>query len=207
MKKFFVLLPLLLLCFFSCSQKSKKYHPRSHSITENIKFKNWMNFHPEEEAFCAFFPTTPITSSRDLPIPGNDGLSLPYKEFVCQTEDGVLFSICYTILPDDWLAYGSSLVLKQALKVIVNERGKIEIVGKKITSFKSFPAMDYEHYTLSETNQKETTGTLVLIGKTLYKIELTYPPALHDQIQDEIIGFIEGFCPKTSGCTTEESLN
>ena len=199
MKKFFIIIPFCFFCFFCffcCTKKPQKRHSRLHTTSKKVDFDHWIHLDPQEEHFSALFPQEPKIYKRNLLIPGKEALCLPYKEFSCEMENGTLYSISYTILPNDWLKYGSSLVLKEALKVLVKELGKIEVVGKKITSFKSFPALDYEHYKISEIEQKETTGTLALIGNVLYKIEMTYPPTLRDAVQGEVVHFIENFSPE-----------
>lgn len=178
--------------FYTHTSKPDQHKLNLHRVVKNVEFEKWVSFNPKEEHFSASFPKKPKTSSRDLPIPGSDNF-LPYKEFICETENDILFSVSYTTLPDAWLKYGNSLVLGGALKVIMKELGKTELVGKESTVFKSFPALDYEHYTVAKENQKETAGTLILVGNVLYKVEMTYPLELHNQVQDHLANFIANF--------------
>ena len=189
--------------FYAHTSKPEQRKLNIHRVVKNDEFKKWMSFNPKDEHFSASFPMKPKTSSRDLPIPGSDNF-LPYKEFVCQMENDVLFSISYTTLPDAWLKYGNSLVLGGALKVIMKELGKTELVGKDSTIFKSFPALDYEHYTVAKTNQVETAGTLILVGNILYKVEMTYPLELHSQVQDHLANFIANFNPEKVEVTSSQ---
>ena len=200
MKKIILILIISLIgfsgfYFYTHTSKPDQHKLNLHRVVKGIEFKKWVNFNPKDENFSASFPKKPKTSSRDLPIPGSDDF-LPYKEFKCETDHDIHFSVSYTTLPDGWLKYGNSLVLGGALKVIMQELGKTELVGKETTQFKTFPALDYEHYTVAKESQKETAGTLILVGNVLYKVEMTYPLELHLQVQDQLANFIENFAPK-----------
>lgn len=208
MKKYIIILIATLIgfggfYFYTHSQKPDQHKLNLHRAVKGAEFKKWVNFNPIEEHFSASFPKKPKSGSRDLPIPGSDD-TLPYKEFLCEADGDIHFSVSYTTLPEGWLKYGNSLVLGGALKVIMQELGKTELVGKETTKFKSFPALDYEHYTVAEANQKETAGTLVLVGSVLYKIEMTYPIELHNQVQDQLANFIENFTPAVVEITTSQ---
>jgi len=164
-----------------------------HAVKKGLGFEKWTAFAPKEESFTAAFPKKPEKTVRDLPIPGGEE-SLPYKEYICDIDGDKRFSVSYTTLPDGWLKYGNSLVLGGALKVVMKELGKVQLVGKESTIFKTFPALDYEHY--SKTT--ETAGTLILVGNILYKVEMTYPLENHNKVQDELANFIENFTPTIS---------
>ncbi|MCB1109346.1 MAG: hypothetical protein KDK64_00030 [Chlamydiia bacterium] len=172
-----------------------------HVVKKGLGFEKWKTFAPDAENFSAAFPQKPKTVMRDLPVPGGEE-SLPYKEYICAVEGNKRFSISYTTLPAGWLKYGEGLVLGGALKVIMKELGKVELVGKEKTVFKSFPALDYEHYDQTT----ETAGVLVLVGNVLYKVEMTYPLELHDKVQDELENFIANFNPTIAASTQTESL-
>lgn len=160
-------------------------------------FDQWAYFKHQENLFSATFPLLPQPLKRTLPVPGNDA-DLPYHEYQCLVEENKLYSISYTILPDTWLKWGNSLVLKGALKVILKELGKVNLVGKDSNTFKSFPALDYEHYS----GEKETVGTLILIENRLYKVEVTYPLNERQQVQEKICYFIEQFTPNITEPTS-----
>ncbi|MDJ0651865.1 MAG: hypothetical protein QNJ27_02515 [Simkaniaceae bacterium] len=181
--------------FYTRISKSNQHKFTFRRVAKNVGFEKWVSFNPKGEQFSASFPKKPKISSGTLPIPGSNGF-LPYKEFMCEMENAILFSVSYTTLPDAWLKYGNSLILGGALKVMMKELGKIELVGKESTAFKSFPALDYEHYTANKEDQRETAGTLILVGNMLYKVEMTYPLERHTQMQDHLANFMTNFTPK-----------
>ncbi|MBF5059100.1 hypothetical protein [Candidatus Neptunochlamydia vexilliferae] len=153
-------------------------------------FKKWVSFEPNGENFIAAFPKKPKMTTRDLPVPGGAD-PLPYKEFKCTLDEVKHFSVSYTTLPESWLKYGDNLVLGGALKVIMQEMGNPELVGKESTKLKSFSALDYEHYT----EEMVSGGTLVLVGNTLYKVEITHPRGEDPHVHDELCHFLENFAP------------
>ena len=169
------------------SSRQLNFH---HDVKTDLGFEKWVLFTPIAKTFSAAFPKDPKESSKDLEIPGSEA-SLLYKEFVCVVDENKTFSVSYTSLPDGWLKYGDSLVLGGALKVMMKELGKVQLVGKERRTFKTFSSLDYEHYS----DTFETAGTLILVGNTLYKVEMTYPLDLHDPIQGELANFIENFTP------------
>ncbi len=195
--------------FYSHSSKPQQQMLNLHQVVrKGVEFKKWITFNPKDENFSASFPKKPKVDSRKLPIPGSDNF-LPYKEYLCELDGGVLFSVSYTTLPQEWLKYGNSLVLSGALKAIMLELGKTELVGKEMIKFKSFPALDYEHYTVAKESQREAAGTLVLVGNTLYKVEMSYPLEYHDHVEEQLSNFIENFVPKmgeVKAAQTESSV-
>ncbi|MCP5505875.1 MAG: hypothetical protein H7A38_03205 [Chlamydiales bacterium] len=201
MKKLLLILVGTMIGFGGYFLYDHKKHPTPkslnlhHVVKQAAQFKKWVTFNPKEKHFEASFPKKPQSDDRKLPIPGSSD-SLDYHEYFCELDGDVRYSVSYTILPDDWLKYGNSLVLGGALKVMMQELGKTELVGKNTIDFKSFPALDYEHYTVAKDGQRESAGTLVLVGNVLYKIEISYPLELHHQLQDHVANFIENFKPE-----------
>lgn len=201
MKKLLLILVGMMIGFGSYFFYDQKKHPTPkslnlhHVVKQAAEFKKWITFNPKDEHFAVLFPKKPQSDERKLLIPeGSD--SLDYREYFCELDGDIRYSVSYTTLPEGWLKYGKSLVLGGALKVIMQELGKTELVGKSTTNFKSFPALDYEYYTVARGGQRECAGTLVLVGNILYKIEISYPLELHPQLQDHIANFIESFKPE-----------
>ncbi|MEM8728071.1 MAG: hypothetical protein AAGE99_05125, partial [Chlamydiota bacterium] len=110
-------------------------------------------------------------------------------------------------LPVGWLKYESRFVLTGALRVIMKQMGKTELVGKNATVLKSFPALDYEYYTIAKENQRETAGTLILVENVLYKVEMTYPVELGKQVRDHLAYFIASFTPEKGEVISSQPEN
>jgi len=163
--------------------------PKSH-LGQDAIIKNWIVYLPKEGDFTIKFPKRPDFTSRELPIPKSEE-TLPYHEYT--SEDGLIkASVSYTVLPDNWLKWGSGMVLKGALKVIMDDTKNAHLIGSGSNSVKSFPALDFER----RQGDLQTAGTLVLVGNTLYKIEITYPEKELHQVKDKIAPFINSFQPK-----------
>lgn len=165
---------------------STRWHAKSGMLDK------WVTFNPKDAAFSVLFPKNPEHLSRTLPVPRSDD-TLPYNEYQAST-DSMTVSVSYTVLPDDWVRWGSSLVLKGALKVIMGEIKGAHLVGKSSNTLKSYPALDFEHYL----GDQETAGTLVLVGNVLYKVEISYPLSEREHVHDILGEFIESFCPQES---------
>ena len=187
--------------FYSNILKEKPLTMNLHRIVKKrVNFDKWITFNPKGENFSASFPLKPQAIKKNLPIPGSDDC-LNYQEYQCATKEGRIYSVSYTTLPDSFLKWGDSLVLNGALKLIMRELGMVELVGKDTNTFKNFTSLDYEHYT----KENETTGTLVLVGKTLYKIEVTYPLNDREGVLDELSNFVESFEPVIEEAATTTS--
>ncbi|MBP9841020.1 MAG: RDD family protein [Simkaniaceae bacterium] len=154
-------------------------------LAENLR---WKKFTAPQGDFTINFPKLPKEESRKLPIP-NSKNTLPYTEFQCTHTSGTNYSISYTILPSKWLKYSSSLVLKGSLRFINKHIGKSEIVSKRVHRFKSLPALDYTLFN----GEVEQRGKLILIGNTLYKIEVTYRPSQKESVEKTLNAFLNSF--------------
>ncbi|WP_420420581.1 hypothetical protein [Simkania sp.] len=160
-----------------------------HVVGKGQGIESWIKFNPKEEKFSVQFPKKPEHITKDFPIPRSDD-TLPYHEFQCCEGERVI-SVSYTVLPQDWLKWGSKMVLKGAMKVVVNQLKGAHLVGQSTNTFKSFPSLDFEHYM----GDQETAGTLILVGNVLYKVEISYPVHEREQVHNQLAQFIESFNP------------
>ncbi len=168
---------------------AKIKHDVRHALKTAYVVKGWIEFNGSE-IFTVHFPKKPEASSRELPIPGSEE-GLPYQEYKCNIRENSTISVSYTILPESWLNWGSGLVLRGSLKELMKELDNPTLVGSGTNTFKDNPSLDYEHYS----GDIETAGTLVLVGRTLYKMEMTYPMAERDQVRAELNYFLSTFTP------------
>lgn len=164
---------------------------------------DWKKFNPGEEEFAIAFPKDPDFTSREIPVP-KSSLIIPFKEYSCTHNKTTSYSVCYIELPQKWLKWGSSLVLKGSLKVLVKMVPNAKIVGKNTKKFKKLPALDF---ILSSKNH-EVMGKLILVGNKLYKIEVKYPAVEREKNSTNLYNFIESFelTKKSSKVVKETSL-
>ena len=159
-----------------------------HLLDDNIR---WKKFNAPQGDFSISFPKQPKEESRKLPIP-NSKNTLPYTEYKCtHASSGTHYSISYTTLPSKWLKYSSSLVLKGSLRFINKHVGHSEVISKRVQKFKSLPALDYVLFD----GKVEKRGKLILLGNTLYKIEVTYDPSQKESLERTFTAFLNSFQP------------
>ncbi len=149
---------------------------------------DWKKFNPSEEEFAIAFPKDPDFTSREIPVP-KSSLVLPFREYSCVHDKTTSYSVCYIELPQKWLKWGSSLVLKGSLKVLVKMVPNAKIVGKNTKKFKKLPALDF---ILSSKNH-EVMGKLILVGNKLYKVEVKYPAMERESNSQNLYNFLESF--------------
>ena len=175
------------------SLRDKKLDFDIHQIvSKGPGLQSWIKFNAEDEGFSVLFPKKPDHITKDFPIPRSDD-TLPYHEYQC-VEGNRVISVSYTVLPQDWLKWGSKMVLKGAMKVVVNQIKGAHLVGQSTNTFKSFPSLDFEHYL----GNQETAGTLILVGNVLYKVEISYPLEEKEQVMNQLAQFLESFNPEQS---------
>ena len=109
----------------------------------------------------AFFPKEPELKEIKKPIPHSAHI-LVYKEYTQEK-----YSLGYVDLPASWVKWGSNLVFKGTLQQVIS-REKGTITQKQKTLHEQYPAMDYEILR----NGSKTLGRLILVGTTVYKLEV-----------------------------------
>jgi hypothetical protein len=125
----------------------------------------WTKLNSEKELpFLIFFPDQPKLEETTKPIPHSTHI-LDYKEYSFEK-----YSLGYVDLPASWVKWGSNLVFKGTLQQILSHQ-KGTIVEKQKTFHEQYPAMDYK----IERSNGTTMGRLVLVGTTIYKLEVVHP--------------------------------
>ncbi|MCH9613739.1 MAG: hypothetical protein SP1CHLAM54_07480 [Chlamydiia bacterium] len=148
----------------------------------------WKGFKDPKGGFTIEFPEKPKEDNSELAVPNS---SLPLTEVKCSPNKDIHYSVMYTTLPSKWLRYSPSLVLKGSLKYI-SKHMKTRIVEKSVKKFKNRPALDYVFFD----GKLEIAGKLILIGDTLYKVEVKYPYAERANIKESLDKFLSSFNPK-----------
>lgn len=152
-----------------------------------IDTRNWHVLSVEDPSFIASFPLEAEHSSEEIAL-GSDK-SLCIKKYTAVKED-FTFVVAHSKLPQEWLKYGPKLVLKGALKMIAKHEGEADIAGKTENTFKGFPSLDYKHVS----GDKQSAGTLILKGDTIFAVELQCDHALeHADYSAHLTSFLNGF--------------
>ena len=175
---------------FSYRQLNKVVSLEQPNFIKNKSFKffsdNWVKVTPDELIFSIFFPKTPKYSEKKHSVPRSSTV-LVYKEYM-HTGD-LNYSLSFIELPSSWTRWGASLVLKGSLNFLCSH-GKIH--HKKKCKHLSFPAMEYQ----MERDKHLFLGKLVLVGNTIYKIEVELKDSATNS--DDIQKFINSFHPRPS---------
>lgn len=126
----------------------------------------WIKLGSQELPFSAFFPEEPKFEETKKPIP-HSSTTLTYREYTHNE-----YSLGYVDLPSSWTKWGSHIVFKASLQqILIRDKGSV--TQKKKTLHDSFPALDYQ----IKRGDNITSGRLVLVGNTLYKLEVSNSPS------------------------------
>lgn len=148
--------------------------------------KDWKEFKGKSEFFTVLFPKEPKSQEKKLPVPGKEPLD--YYEHLFEEGD-ITYSVSYTNLPQAWLKWSHSLVLKGAIKLIASNTPSTSIRQRRITNIGNKTALDF----ILQQKNKLTEGRLLINGTTLYKIEVSYPKNQGDELSENISYFIDSF--------------
>lgn len=156
-------------------------------LQKQIFSSGWIQYSPSDQRFTITFPKDPSVESKQLEIPNSDKV-LIYEELSSVHSKGVTYSVSYMELPRKWLWAGANTLLKGALDILVKTAQEKPVLLQKLPSaHQGFAALDFH---LAQKG-KEIRGRLILVGKTLYKLTVTYPPDKAETLQDQ--SFFESF--------------
>jgi len=154
---------------------------------------SWKNYHDPEGAYSIQFPGAPEAEATELAIPKSKE-KLPFHAIKYQLEkEGIEYSLNYTVLPNSWLKWKPSLLLRGALKVLTSHLSQGKILKKTTESHHKYPALGYS---LQKKNNLKCSGRLILVGNVLYKVDMTYPQELEENIQEHLNAFLDSFSIK-----------
>lgn len=129
---------------------------------------NWIDYTSELGNFTIQFPKSPQTETQVFPLADSDQ---PLELNEVKVESGETFSVSYLEMPQKWRFFSEATLLKGALNVVVEHTPGAKLIDKKRVTHKSHQALDF-HF---QEGSKVTFGRLVIVGKNLYKITVTYP--------------------------------
>jgi uncharacterized RDD family membrane protein YckC len=138
----------------------------------------WMDYTACDGSFRVLLPQIPEEESKVLPVPSQNR-NLQYHELTSHQTQKVYYSVTYLELPSRWRMAGASRLLNGALDLIVDHIPGAQLIAKSMTKHRTFRALDF-HLTQGE---EEVQGRLILVGATLYRLTVVYPPSLAHQLQ------------------------
>lgn len=140
--------------------------------------EGWMDYTASDGSFRVLLPQEPQASSDILPVPSQNR-NLEYHELTSHQTQKVYYSVTYIQLPSRWRMAGASRLLNGALDLIIEHVPGAQLIAKNMTKHRNFRALDFH---LSQ-GEEEVQGRLILVGTTLYRLTVVYPPSLAHQLQ------------------------
>ncbi len=174
-------------CCLGAACFSKPLTTFSLGIQGGISINDWKQYYSMTRGFAVSFPTDPEAQSKEVRIP-DMGKTLQYEELTSYQTKNVLYSVSYMEFPSKWKWAGSSTLLKGALDLIIKySPTQTDLVDKKFTYHQGQRSLDFH----VKQGGEETKGRLILVRNTLYKLTVTYPSSLVNDIEDE--AFLNSF--------------
>lgn len=146
----------------------------------------WIEYNSQEGGFRVILPQDPEIESKILPVPSQNK-TLKYNELKSYQTKKVYYSVSYIELPRKWKMAGASRLLQGALDLIIDHLPGSKLLDKSLTKHKNLRALDF-HLAQGE---EEVQGRLILVGTTLFRLTVVYPPSLAHQLQHQ--EFLDSF--------------
>ncbi|MES2200582.1 MAG: RDD family protein [Chlamydiota bacterium] len=140
--------------------------------------EGWMDYTACDGSFRVLLPQVPEEQSKILPVPSQNR-TLNYQELTSHQTKKVYYSISYIQLPSKWKIAGATRLLQGALDLIIQHIPGAQLLQKNLTKHKNFRALDF-HFSQGD---EDVQGRLILVGMTLYRLTVVYPPDLAHQLQ------------------------
>ena len=155
---------------------------------EKGNLSGWVQYSSEEAGFKVAFPKDPEYASKELVIP-DSGKILNYEEITSQEGKKVSYSVSHLKLPGKWTWAGKTTLLKGVLDLIVKHEEGAQLLDKQFKTHGNLRVLDYRMLH----GKEEMQGRLIIIGRMLYKLTVSYPVAKADESQ--IDPFLDSFEP------------
>lgn len=146
-------------------------------IGRGIAANGWVQFESEKAGFKISFPNDPQQESKQVVIP-NTGKVLDYEEITSEEKGKINYSVNHMDIPRKWKLAGNATILKYALDAVVKNSEKTELIDKEFTMHQGHRALDF---TLKQ-GENEVKGRMIVIGNTLYKMMVSYPPSRAEEM-------------------------
>lgn len=157
------------------------------NLERQIFTTGWVQYTPSNQKFSVTFPKDPSQESKQLEVP-SIGKVFNYEELNSTPTKGITYSVSYVDLPKKWLWAGAGTLLKGGLELLVRTSDeKPQILKKTLVGHQGYAALDFH----LKQGEQEIKGRLILVGNTLYKLTVTYPPSKAEQLEDQ--AFVESF--------------
>ena len=176
------LLSLFLVCFYI----PPSFKNDLISISKNqISLENWVEVKDTQLNFSVYFPEEPKVVEKQIHIEEKN-TSLKVTEYTHDAK--VSYSLLSSKIPSSWTFLGSEYLFNALSKPIEEHQGKI--ISKTLVKHGKHPAMNY---LLENKSGGQTKGSLILVNKTIYKLEVTAKKDLSTKELNIANDFIDSF--------------
>lgn len=138
----------------------------------------WIQYASDDGRFTVNFPKQPKVEAHSYEVPDSQQ-SLEMSELKAKSD--AVFSVSYVELPKKWRIFSAGTLLKAAMEVVRAHTPDAELLDTNRIKHKDYPAMDFR----MKEGENEIEGRLILVGSTLYKLTVTYPPKASHEMQHE----------------------
>ena len=155
------------------------------ALEKGISPENWVEYSSDDAGFKISFPTDPEAASKELVIP-DSGKVLNYKE-ITSDDEKIYYSVTHLDLPRKWRLAGNTTLLKGVLDQMVKHTANSVLIEKEFKMYRNHRVLDFR---MSQ-GKEEVKGRLIIVGGTLYKLTISYPPSHAKDLQENL--FLDSF--------------
>ncbi len=150
------------------------------ALMQHVLMTGWVQYNSSEGRFSIHFPSKPKLSATEVPIEDTNQ-SLRINEFVSSPSKELSYTISYTDLPSKWTAYGSRLLLKETLKIMLENHPGLHLLNQEFNVYSGYRVLDYK----ALNGKEQIEGRLILVGNKLYRLTVAHPKdsSCEEQIQ------------------------
>lgn len=137
----------------------------------------WVHYFAKDAGFYVDFPNFPEVEAKEMEVPNVDK-PVNYNEYTSQHSKNVSYSVSYIDLPKKYGFVSSKRILKGVFDVMLKADTESSLLSKEHASHKEYGTLDYR----LKKGDEEVMGRLIRVGKRIFKLTVTYPPSVADQL-------------------------
>ncbi|MCH9621416.1 MAG: hypothetical protein S4CHLAM20_08360 [Chlamydiia bacterium] len=153
---------------------------------QELDLNDWVEVSDQQLNFSVYFPNDPKVENKKLEVEERD-TTLEITEYT-HSEKKIAYTLQSSDIPSSWTYLGSDYLFKALEKPLEEYQGKI--IEKKNLKHGSHPAMAY---LLKNNSGGQTQGQMILVKKTIYKLEVTSKKNLTKKEKESANNFINSF--------------
>lgn len=137
---------------------------------DNPMFATWTTLAPPSGLFRAQFPSSPESTSQEIPV-GDSGVTLLQEIHVAKDGDDNAYFVMAFTYPEAFDSAEAEAALRSALDGMVAAVPGNELIESKFASLSGAPALEFK---IQNSGQFSYRGWLLIKDKVLYQAFVTY---------------------------------